>query len=112
MVKMRPADCEDVLTTLRQSRQISESEVAAVEKDMHLIAAARSAERSFPAANRAILSLDEVVRHILRKLTAETHALDRLHWTNPSNEFESLNAWLVEGRQPAASWRLTAADIA
>lgn len=109
MIRVKPADCKDVHNTLRQSRQMSESEVAAVEKDMHLIAAARSEVPSFPVANRAILSLDEVMRHILRKLTTETHVLDSLHWANPSNESDSLRAWLVEGKRPAPEWSLTTA---
>jgi hypothetical protein len=60
-LRVRPADCSDVLAALHQSRQLSQLEVAAAEKDMHLVAAAR-------AADRAILSLDELTRSILRKI--------------------------------------------
>lgn len=110
--KVKPANCSDVLTTLHQSSKFSEPEVAAVEKDIHLVAAARSVDRSVSHANRAILSLDEVMRNLLRKLTTETRALDRLQWANPAYEFEPLQAWLADGRPAAPQWRLTALPTA
>jgi hypothetical protein len=108
MIKVKPTDCSDVMTALRQSHQFSEAEVAAVEKDMHLVAAARAFDRSLALANRAILSMDEIVRNLLRKLAAETRAIDRLHWANPATEYEPLRAWLVNGKPAAPEWRLIA----
>jgi hypothetical protein len=110
--RVTAADCADVLTAIRRSRLLSERDAVAVEKDIHLVAAVRFVDRSIPAVNRAVLSIDELMRNILRRLAAETHALDRINWANPVTEFESLHAWFVDGRTAAARWQLTTASTA
>jgi predicted nucleic acid-binding protein len=104
-VPVRSSDCTDVLTVVRRSKQLSEQEVNAVEKDMHLVAAARSASRS-------ILSLDEITRAILRKLGSETRALDDFMWANPVSEFDLLRAWLNDKEPASPLFILAAASVA
>lgn len=102
-IKVRPTDCADVLTILRNSKNFSAPQTAIVEKDMHLVAAARSADKT-------ILSLDERTRVLLRALTDETRALDGLLWAHPANEFDALRGWLAEGHKAAPRWRLNSAS--
>ena len=109
MIKVTPEDCADVLTALHQFGHFSERDVAAVEKDMHLVAAARFSDRSVPPTNRAVLSTDEAVRVLLRRLAPEARALDRLQWANPTQEFEPLRAWLADGEPASPLWRLAVA---
>ena len=105
IVKVIPADCTDVVTALRVTRLLSEPEIAAAENDMHLVAAARSADHS-------VLSLDEITRAILRKLTAGTRVIDRLLWANPANEYQALHGWLTGGEPAAPQWLLSAQTAA
>ena len=44
-IKVRPTDCADVLTILRNSKNFSAPQTAIVEKDIHLVAAALSPPR-------------------------------------------------------------------
>ena len=102
-VTVQPTDCADVITILRNSRNFSASQTAVVEKDMHLVAAARSADKT-------ILSLDERTRVLLRALAAETRALDGLLWAHPADEFDALRGWLAGGHKAAPRWRLNPAS--
>ena len=102
-IKVEPADCEEMITTLRNSKNFSAPQTAIVEKDMHLVAAARSADKT-------ILSLDERTRVLLRALVAETRALDGVLWANPADEFDLLRGWLAEGGKAALQWRLNPAS--
>ena len=102
-IKVPPTDCADVITILRNSKNFSAPQTAVVEKDMHLVAAARSADKT-------ILSLDERTRVLLRALVAETRALDGVLWANPADEFDLLRGWLAEGGKAALQWRLNPAS--
>ena len=97
--KVIPTDCAEVVTVLHASRQLSKVEVAAVEKDLHLIAAARSADHF-------ILSLDEVTRRVLRKLNGETHVLAALNWADPVSDYDGLPARLTTGQSADPAWGL------
>ena len=64
---------------------------AAVEKDRHLVLLA-------VATDRAVVSLDEVVRGLLRDRSEELQRLlDDLDWVNPAREEDMAVVWLREG---------------
>ena len=88
-----PAECADILTLARQPGRLSSQQIAAVEKDIHLIAAARSADQ-------VILSLDHRMKTILTGLAALTKTLDRVIWSDPDKNHAPLCRWLREGEPP------------
>jgi hypothetical protein len=105
--KVLPVNCSDIRLTLEKSSLFSLIEVAAIEKDLHLVAAVKYVDRAMPASNRAVLSLDETMRGLLRRLSTETHALDHVQWANPTNDFERIHAWLAGEIRSDPRWRLT-----
>jgi hypothetical protein len=99
-----PADCSDVASALRAAPGLSDRQIAAGEKDLHLIATARSAEQ-------VIISQDDTARDIFRRLSLTTGAVANLSWVNPVLDFEVLRAWLNEEGPPAPDWQLTSASV-
>jgi len=75
---------------------------AAIQKDVHLLSAALSADKS-------ILSRDDRMRAILRELPGLPKELAEIHWANPSVATEDVLAWLTSGAEPDPARRLVPA---
>ena len=99
VVSVPTAACSDVHTALKQSQDLSANEVSAAEKDLHLVAAARSADRT-------IISLDNAALAVLRKLTPVTGAIADLFWIDPVLDLDRLRLWLAADGPPAPLWRI------
>ena len=91
--------CSDVRTALKKSQDLSAKEVAAAEKDLHLVAAARSADRT-------IISLDNIALAVFRKLTPVTGAIADIFWINPVSDVAHLRLWLEANGPPDPHWRI------
>ena len=96
--EVSPALCQDIQVRLEKSKFLSSAQKAAGEKDLLLIAAARSADRS-------ILSLDERSRTIYRNISTKTCSLGSLFWANPAEEYELIKSWLKNGTPPIKQLR-------
>lgn len=103
IVQVLPANCNDIYSSLRSSPHLSPSQITAGEKDILLIAAARSADG-------VILSLDEAARNIFHKVTTATCALGSLLWANPVTEHKILQTWLRDGKPELTTLRNKLAD--
>lgn len=72
-----------------------------MEKDAHLIEAAR-------AADSIVLSCDEKARAHFRAACPKVQPLRTIHWGNPEAEQEEILPWLEKGAPVAARWQLGA----
>ena len=68
----------------------AERPLAAMEKDLHLIEAAR-------ATDRRIVSLDDTARRLFSSVSANIGELREILWVNPAIETETPIQWLKEG---------------
>jgi len=70
-------------------------EVAALEKDFHLIEAAIDNDRT-------VVSLDEVVRKLFKAAAQSVAAIRKVVWVNPVNSAEEAVEWLKGGAKAEA----------
>ena len=70
VVAREPPACDEILADIRSSNAITQSEIAAVEKDIHLIAAAL-------VTDHAVLSWDQRVAAVIRKVCADKSTADQ-----------------------------------
>jgi len=77
----------------------TEQQREAIAKDLHLVAAARLPDRT-------ILSLDEAMRHLLRRASRQVRELRPIVWANPDREEEAVPAWIRTGARSAPQRRL------
>jgi hypothetical protein len=94
------------LEDIRSFPSITQSDISAVEKDIHLIAAAL-------ASDQAVLSWDNRVAEAIRKVCADTKtatykAVAHVLWINPIVDRDTLHAWLSETGPAQPYWRLGA----
>lgn len=68
----------------------AEKPLAAMEKDLHLIEAAR-------ATDRRIVSLDDTARRLFSSVSANVGELGEIMWVNPASERETPVQWLRDG---------------
>jgi hypothetical protein len=106
VVASEPPPCREILADIRSFRAITQSDIDAVEKDIHLIAAAL-------AADQAVLSHDNQVAAIIRKVCGDTRtvtskAIAHVLWINPIADRDPLRAWLLETGPVQPYWRLGA----
>ena len=99
VVSVPTAECSDVHTALKQSQDLLANEISAAEKDLHLVAAARSADR-------VIISPDNAALAIFRKLTPVTGAIADILWIDPVLDLDRLRLWLEADGPPAPLWRI------
>lgn len=71
----------------------------AMEKDAHLIEAAR-------AADSIVLSCDEKARGHFQAACPQVPTLQPIHWGNPETEQDDLLPWLKKGAPVAGRWQL------
>lgn len=102
VVSVPTAECSDVHTALKQSQDLSANQVSAAEKDLHLVAAARSADRT-------IISLDNAALAVFCKLTPVTGAIADLFWIDPVADLDRLRLWLETDGSPGPHWRIGSA---
>jgi hypothetical protein len=102
VVSVSAAECSDVHTALKQSQDLSANEVSAAEKDLHLIAAARSADRT-------IISSDNAALAVFRKLTLVTGTIADIFWVDPVSDLDGLRLWLEADGPPGSHWRIGSA---
>jgi hypothetical protein len=104
IVDRAPPSCAAILEDIRSFPSITQSDVDAVAKDIHLIAAAL-------AADHAILSWDNRVAAAIRKVCADTGTMTsktvaHVLWINPISDRDALHAWLSETGPVQPNWRL------
>ena len=109
VVTCDPPSCADILDDIRSSPAITPSEIGAVEKDIHLIAAAL-------ATDQTVLSWDNQVSAIIRKVCADDRTVTskrvaNVLWINPVAERNLLHAWLSETGPALPHWRLGVAAV-
>ncbi len=104
VVICEPPSCSAILADIRSFRSVTQADVAAVEKDIHLIAAAL-------VSGRVVLSWDNRVALAFRKVCADsgtvTHkAIANVLWIDPITDRDALHAWLSETGPVQPSWQL------
>lgn len=70
--------------------KLSNKEHEAAEKDLHLLEAAL-------AADKIVLSMDEIVRDIFSRATSRVSECRRVIWVNPERAREACIEWLIAG---------------
>lgn len=104
VVAHEPPACNEILADIRAFHAITQSEIAAVEKDIHLIAAAL-------VSDRAVLSWDHRVAMAIRKVcvdktTVTSRSVSHVLWIDPIADKDALHAWLSENGPAQPSWQL------
>jgi hypothetical protein len=105
VVPCKPPSCQHLVEDIRSFRSTTESDIAAVEKDIHLIAAALT------TPHRTILSWDNRVAAVFRKICTDTRtvtsrAIAPMLWINPITDRDSLREWLSETGPAQPHWPL------
>ena len=105
VVTCEPPSCKHLVEDIRSFHLTTESDIAAVEKDIHLIAAALT------TSHRTILSWDNRVAAVIRKVCVDTKtvtnkAVAPVLWINPIADHDSLRAWLSETGPAQPHWPL------
>jgi hypothetical protein len=109
VVAREPPPCSEILADIRSFHAITQSDIAAVEKDIHLIAAAL-------ATDQAVLSWDNRAAAAIRKVCADTRtatskAVAQVLWINPIADRDRLHAWLSQTGPAQPYWRLGVAAL-
>ena len=104
VIVREPPACHEILADIRAFHAITQAEFAAVEKDIHLIAAAL-------VSDRAVLSWDHRVAIAIRKVcvdqtTVTSKSVSHVLWIDPIADRDALYAWLSENGPARASWQL------
>jgi hypothetical protein len=100
-----PPSCQHLLEDIRSFASTTASDIAAVEKDIHLVAAALT------TPHRTILSWDNRVAAVIRKVCADTktvtsRTIGSMLWINPIADHDSLRTWLSETGPTQPHWPL------
>lgn len=103
VIAHEPPACHEILADIRTFHAIAQSDIAAVEKDIHLIAAAL-------AADRAVLSWDHRVAIAIRKVCVDTttitsKSVSHVLWIDPIADRDALQARLSENGPAQPSWQ-------
>jgi hypothetical protein len=104
VVNCEPPSCAEILDDIRSFPAITASDVDAVEKDIHLIAAAL-------ATDQTVLSWDIQVSAIVRKVCAGNRTITskrvaHVLWIDPIADRDILYAWLTETGPASPYWQL------
>lgn len=104
VVDCEPPSCAAIVADIRAFPSVSGSEADAVEKDIHLVAAALDADQ-------VVLSWDTSAATVIRKVCADTRTttskiVGQVLWIDPIADSETLNAWLSESGPAQRHWRL------
>jgi hypothetical protein len=83
---------DEVLRQQIEQHAPTETKRQAMLKDVHLLEAACQADK-------AVVSMDEVVRGCFRELAHQVHQLKPIAWVNPCQEIETPLVWLREGAE-------------
>ncbi|WP_437287830.1 hypothetical protein [Sorangium sp. So ce406] len=92
---------DDLLRGEIEAAPVTEPGREAMLKDVHLVEAAR-------AADRTILSLDDAARGLFAGASWHVRALRTIVWVNPGSEGDRAQAWLHDGAPPEVAYRLRA----
>lgn len=109
VVNCEPPSCAEILDDIRSFPAITASDIDAVEKDIHLIAAAL-------ATDQTVLSWDIQVSAIVRKVCADNRTVTskriaHVLWINPIADRDLLHAWLSETGPASPTWQLGVAAL-
>jgi hypothetical protein len=104
VVLCEPPSCSEILADIRSFHGITESDISAIEKDIHLIAAAL-------VTDRAVLSWDSRVAVAIRKVCADkatvtSNSISHVLWIDPIADRDALHAWLSETGPAQPTWQL------
>jgi hypothetical protein len=110
VVLCEPPSCRHLVDDIRSFHLTTELDIAAVEKDIHLVAAALT------TAHRTILSWDTHVVRAIRKVCADTKiitskAIAPMLWINPIADHDSVQAWLSETGPAQPHWPLGVSSV-
>jgi hypothetical protein len=105
VVACEPPSCDHLVEDIRSFRSTTQADIAAVEKDIHLVAAALT------SPDLTILSWDNRVAVALRKVCVDTRTVTSktiasMLWINPIGDYEPLQAWLSETGSAQPHWPL------
>jgi hypothetical protein len=109
VVVFEPPSCSEILADIRSFHSITQSDIAAIEKDIHLIAAAL-------VSDRTVLSWDNRVAVAIRKVCADkatvtSKTVADVLWIDPITDPDALHAWLSESGPIQPYWQLGSAAI-
>ena len=109
VVICKPPSCAEILADIRSFPSITQGDIAAVEKDIHLIAAAL-------ISDRIVLSWDNRVAVAIRKVcvdraTLTSKVVGDVLWIDPIVDKGALHAWLSETGPARPSWQLRVAAL-
>lgn len=109
VLSCEPPSCSAILADIRSFHSITQSDIAAVEKDIHLIAVAL-------ATGQAVLSWDKRVAVAIRKVCADrktvtSKAVAHVLWIDPVTDSDALQAWLSETGPAQPYWQLGITEI-
>ena len=105
IITCAPSPCDHILADIRSFRTSTPSDITAVEKDIHLAAAALTTD------DRTILSNDNRVAVAIRKVCSDTgtvtsRTIARILWINPVADHDPLRIWLSEQGPIQPLWPL------
>ena len=105
VVACEAPSCQHLVDDIRSFHLTTEGDIVAVEKDIHLFAAALT------TSHRTILSWDKRVATVIRKVCADTKtvtskAIASMLWIDPIADHETLRAWLSEAGPSQPHWPL------
>jgi hypothetical protein len=105
VVTCEPSSCNHILDDIRSFHLTTQSDIAAVEKDIHLVAAALT------TPDPIVLSSDNRVAAAIRKVCVDTRTVTNriiahMLWINPIADRDALRAWLSETAPAQPHWPL------
>lgn len=109
VIRREPPARDEILADIRSFHAITQLDIVAIEKDLHLISAAL-------AADQIVLSRDDQMAAIIRKICGDTRtltskAVGHILWINPIADRDPLHGWLSEIGPPRPHWRLALAAL-
>lgn len=99
-VQLQPVSPDPALQDRLEKTTRSPGELEALQKDMHLILAAL-------ANDRAVISLDNKMREILRSIGLKQRVLQGLLWVHPGEVGEDALSWLKDSCPSKKEWSLS-----
>jgi len=90
----------DSLRKIIDSLELNDKEIAAIQKDIHLIEATI-------ATDKTIISCDQALRDILAKAYQNLELLKELLYVNPTKESDEVMEWLRKGAIKEKRWMLS-----
>lgn len=83
-----------------ESLELNDKEIAAIQKDIHLIEAAI-------VTDKTIISCDQALRDILAKAYQNLELIKELLYVNPTKESDEVMDWLRKGAIKEKRWMLS-----